>query len=101
MVELTEVRTGSDGEISGDCVPVKRAIEAVFQAYGIQDLARVTRSVFSDIHGQYAITVTFAERKYHRLLSGPRGAKAVAEGVMREYTEDYPGQLPLEPARGP
>jgi hypothetical protein len=100
-VDLSEITTGSSGGIAGDCIPVKRAIESVFQAYGIQDLVRVTRSDFSDIHGQYVITASFGGVKYHRFLNGPKDAKAVAEGVMAEFERDYPGQLPTRPAREP
>ena len=78
----------------GDCVPVKRAIEAALQLHGVQDLVRVTRSVFSDIHGQFVVTLEVPEAKYHRFLAGPGQARTVTEGVMREYDRDYPDRLP-------
>jgi hypothetical protein len=68
--------------------------------HGVQDLARVTRSVFSDIHGQFAVTLEFPEAKYHRFLAGPGQARAVTEGVMREYDRDYPDRLPGSVMRG-
>lgn len=77
-----------------ECVPVKRAIEAALQMHGVQDLARVTRSVFSDIHGQFVVTLEFPEAKYHRFLVGPGQARTVTEGVMREYNREYPDRLP-------
>lgn len=73
---------------------MKRAIETAIQFYGAQDLVRVTRSVYSHIHGLFVVTLSFPEQRYYRQLSGPRQARAVAEGVMQEYNRDYPGNLP-------
>ena len=94
LVETSNVTTRPSGTILGECVPVKRAIEAALQLYGVQDLARVTRSDYSHIHGEFVVTIEFPETRYHRFLAEPRHARAVAEGVMREYERDYPGRLP-------
>lgn len=61
----------------------------------------MTRSDYSEIHGQYIVTLSFAERRYHRWLDGPKQARTVAEGVMQEYEREYPGLLPDIVTRAP
>lgn len=80
--------------MSRECVRVKRAVEAALQYHGLQDLARVTRSVYSHIHGTHVVDVELMGRTYHRRLEGPRDAHAVTEGVMQEHAGIYPGEIP-------
>lgn len=59
--------------------------------------ARVTRCVWSELHGAYFLTVRMFGRDYHRTLtpadgdpSAGGGAAAVAEGVMEEVRASAP-----------
>ncbi len=63
--------------------------------WGAQDLARVTRSAFSEMHGTFFATIQFPDKRYHVSLTGLREAKAITEGVMRDYERDHPGSLLL------
>lgn len=93
-MDVTEVVTGGDdGARPGTAIPVKRAIESVLTMLGAQDLARVTRSAFSEMHGTYFVTIQMPETRFYLELRGPGEAKAKVEGVMRDYNRDYPGRF--------
>jgi hypothetical protein len=100
-VELSSISSYSEGSShhQAESRNVKRAIEdaLLFNCGMSRDLARVTRSVFSELHGKYVVTVEVAGEKYHRWLMGPHEAETVAEGVMQDYGDRHPEVL----AQGP
>ena len=86
-MEISRVETASEGRSNiDDCSKLARAIEEAVARQGLPpDLARVTRSVFIDIRGEYAVTVTLSGEKHSFRLAGLGDAESVAEGVMRAY----------------
>jgi len=93
-VGISNVTTLSDESFDNGEIRVKRAIETEFQKRGIQDLVRVTRSVYSDIYGSFYVTVRFPQATLTWPVANPRVAVAAAEGVMQAYLLDYPDGLP-------
>ena len=91
-MEISRVQVSGEGSTHAtEAVQVKRAIEDAIAQAGIpRDLVRVTRSVYSDIRGEYVVTVDAAGEKSSHWLRGPREGKAVAEGVMQAYYRRFP-----------
>ncbi len=83
----------NSGYRPADTIPIKRAIETALAIRGGQDLARVTRAAYSELHGVYFATIQFPETKYHIRLRGVREVNAKTESVMQDYDRDYPGRL--------
>lgn len=86
-MEISSVDTWGEGCSNIDeCYELTRAIEQALGRRGLTpDLARVTRSVFSDLYGKYAVTVTLHGEKLSTMAAGLGDAETIAEGVMQAY----------------
>lgn len=86
-MEISEVETFDEGPSNLDeADELARAIEQGLAARAItRDLARVTRSVYLELYGQYAVIVTTFGEKLTFRASGLDDAETVAEGVMQAY----------------